>query len=158
MKTCRHFFQVGHLMMKGPLTARSVEEKRSVRGTTSSYLHCSATYKRRRNRIQLWHVAEDRLDDRVALLTPHLLCFPQQSLQENEEVVRISLHKFLQTPAVYAQAGCSEGHTHTHILAHFSFWALCSWLVVNKLFLHTSSREPPRRWVNDYSSATEVMN
>lgn len=45
----------------------------------------------------------------------HLFRFPQYFLQQDQEVVRISLHQFLQTPAVYAESSYRRSSTDTVI-------------------------------------------
>lgn len=98
------------------LTFRRVEENRSVRGTTSSYRHCSSTCKTsciethtflKTVRKILWTNVD----------VSNLLCFPQNRLQEDEEVVGISGHEFLQTPAADTQTGWSDRREHNNLLS-----------------------------------------
>jgi len=50
------------------------------------------------------HITRKRSDGDVGFSALYLFCFQQYFLKKDEEVVGISLHEFLQTPAAYAQS------------------------------------------------------
>lgn len=102
-------------MCSPTLTFRRVDENRRVRGTTSSYWHCSSTCERKIlnwNTLSFVTLHRNCLKN-VGFSALDLLCFPQYFLQKDEEVVGISFHKFLQTPAVYAQPSYSQTDRNT---------------------------------------------